>query len=1349
MSQRTTAPFVSALSRRILILDGGMGTMVQQLLGEGWKGCGCGHCHGSHDDRSAMAEGLSGVTAKGGDDDFENTDALNLSHPELIAEIHRRYALAGADILTTNSFGCNALVQARHGRAAEAPMMALAAARIARKVADEQTALRKAEGLDRPVYVSGGIGPTGVSLTMSSDANDPAFREVDFTTFKEAMKAQIAALVEGGVDLIQLETCFDALNAKAVIKALEELECPLPVLISATVSDRSGRMLTGQTLEAFFHSVRHCPNLVAFGLNCALGAAQMAPLVEEVARFSDLPVLFYPNAGIPDEMGRYNDTPEEMAAVVRSLALSGCINIAGGCCGTTPSHIAELDRTLSDIKPRAFHVNAIAITPREQAPLARSEAVSRHLTVSGLEAYEIDASRNFTNIGERSNVTGSRKFARLIASGAYEEALSVAAAQVAGGANIIDVNMDDAMLDSKACMRTFLRYVSSDPAVSTAAVMIDSSHWDTLVEGLENTPGKSIVNSISLKDGEEEFLRRARLIKSYGAAAVVMCFDEIGQAVTFARKKEIAGRAYRLLTEQVGMAPHDIIFDCNVLSIGTGIPEHARFAVDFIDAVHWIKENLPGALTSGGISNLSFAFRGNNAVREAMHSVFLYHAIRAGLDMAIVNPQMLIPYDDIEPKLLHAIEDVIFNRDDEATARLTDQASALLEQASDASAAASGVSTGPANPSANVPVSALTPQERLRSALLKGDGATVGEDALAVLSEMGTAVAVIEGPLMAAMAEVGERFAEGKMFLPQVVKSAKVMRQAVQALEPYMDGENATAGKADGGLAGAAGDGLSAGKPDASEGETNQTYAAPRKPRFVIATIQGDVHDIGKNITSIVLQCGGFEVTDMGVMVPCTEILAKAKEVDADIIGVSGLITPSLYRMEELCRMMAQQGFKIPLFVGGAATSAVHTAVKLSPIYPNVHYGADASITAVLAKKYLADPEGFRAEEQQAQERMRALHAQGAAKKTEKPTAGPASGGVPDGAGTQVAAKQVSAHAATEVLADSASKNFPAPAAFKDISLRTLSPEELRPLIDWRLFDAACGLKNPSLAKAADGNASEVPNGKRSGERVVAEPAYEALLKEYRSRAEGLLSSSAYEVRICARFFPCFAQGDDLVTDAFVFPMLCDERLRAAGKTASLADFFPSNASGRKAPLGLFAISVHERTSEDDALRVAGTADAGEVDPLLSHGLKAALAEAASTWLQRRLEQVLNEPQLASMQPSDRQLAASCKVILPGIGYTCCPDHSLKRDILRILEEGFSADTRNGVPADTRGGSLGITLTESCAMLPLESICGLVIAAPAAHYPELRHFSAAALDAYAAKRGFTTQERELFLGQLS
>lgn len=909
--------FREDLSSRILVLDGAMGTMIQK--------------HGL----------------------FGDNELLNLTHPEVIRSIHEEYIAAGADIIETNSFGANTISQKEYGHSDEAYKMAFEAARIARSAAD---------AAPRKVWVAGSVGPTGRSLTLASNASDPAFRQTGFEEMQEVYAGQIKALIEGGADLILLETWFDALNAKAAIKALEPYD--VPVIISATVSDRSGRTLTGQTLEAFYTSVRHCPGLCAFGINCALGAESMTGLIEETAGFSSLPIIFYPNAGIPDEMGRYNDTPERMAKVIGALAGKGLLNIAGGCCGSTPDHIRAIVQAVSGCRA---HI---------------PQPVSKILTVSGLETVSIERERNFTNIGERTNVAGSRKFARLIGEGSYEEALQVAAGQIEGGAGIIDINMDDAMLDSTLQMRTFLRHIATDPAVAKAALMIDSSHFDTILEGLRNAQGKCIVNSISLKDGEAEFLRRASLIHSFGAAMVIMAFDEQGQAETYERKIEIAERCYKLLTG-IGIAPQDIIFDVNVLSIGTGIPEHARFGADFIEAVRWIKQNLPGALTSGGISNLSFAFRGQNTVREAMHSAFLYHAIRTGLDMAIVNPTMLQVYEEIEPELLKCVEDVIFDSDPQATERLVAKAASLKN-------------AGPAETAKEAETPAGTAAERLCKALVKGGSATLQEDVMQAYSDCGSAIALIEGPLMQGMETVGAMFADGKMFLPQVVRSAKVMQDAVSILLPYM----------------------------------GDTESSGSRPKIVLATVKGDVHDIGKNITGIVLQCSGFEVIDLGVMVPPEDILAKAREAGACIIGVSGLITPSLARMEELCRMMAEQGFAIPLFVGGAAASAVHTAVKLSPLYADVHYGPDASASAVMAKKFLADPASFRAAEKAAQQRIRADYEKSRSEQ----------------------------HAESRKLEISLNA-LPDDVKFEDIPYTELGYKELEDEFDWKLCGRLCGMQ--------------------------------------------------------------------------------------------------------------------------------------------------------------------------------------------------------------------------------------------------------------------------------------------------
>ena len=780
------------------------------------------------------------------------------------------------------------------------------------------------------------------------------------------------------------------------------------------------------------------------------------------------------------------------------------------------------------------------------------------------------------NVGERTNVAGSRKFARLVAENNWDEALRIAEAQIEGGADIIDINMDDPMVDSAEKMRTFLRHIAGEPAIAKAAVMIDSSHWETILEGLKNAQGKCIVNSISLKDGQDEFLRKALEIRRLGGAMVVMAFDEEGQAVTYDRKVAICKRSYELLTA-AGIPAGDIIFDCNILSIGTGIAEHARFGVDFIEAVRWIKANLPGAKTSGGVSNLSFAFRGNNAVREAMHSAFLYHAIRAGLDMAIVNPQMIQIYDEIDPELRKRVEDVIFDSDSEATSR-------LVELAARENAPQSGRSDSQSAERENAPQEDVL--ERLTAVVVKGVSAGIEESAMEAYGVLKSAVEVIEGPLMKGMEKVGELFAAGRMFLPQVVKSAKVMREAVAVLQPYMG--------------------------EASEGSG--------RPVFVIATVQGDVHDIGKNITAIVLQCSGFEVVDLGVMVPCADILDKAAEVGAVAVGVSGLITPSLSRMEEICSEMSARGMSIPLFVGGAAASAVHTAVKLAPLYSNVHYGADASATAVMAKKYIIDAESFIADELKEREKLLALRSSAVAKPVKPVDAG----------------------------------DFPV-TSLEDIPFCEMSAREFMRHFDWRLFFAVCGVK----CEHCEGSG-------------------------LKAEALAYLGSAGLKVRLALRFFDAHREGDDIVTPGFRLPMLRDG--------SCLADYFPASGSGQ---LGLFAATVVAPSDSDD---------------IVAHAVRVTLADAASEWIGSQL---------------------NVKHIRPGIGYACCPDHSLKRDVLAQLPP-----------------ELGISLTESCAMIPEASVCGLAIAHPLASYNDIRRVSDSDLDAYAARRGMSEDEKNLFLGHL-
>ena len=1194
------------LSKRILILDGAMGTMLQR-------------------------KGLQG-----------NSESFNLTNPETIGEIHNEYIEAGADIITANSFSANSISQSEYNLSEKAGQMAEAAARIARKAAGEAP---------RKVWVAGSVGPTSKSLSLAQNINDPVFRPYSFDEMAEAFERQIRGLINGGVDLLLFETCFDALNTKAALYALGHIPeaKDIPVMISASMSDKSGRTLTGQTMEAFYRSIQHC-NPLSFGLNCSLGAEEMIPLIAEVASFAACAVSCYPNAGLPNEMGEYDESPSRMAESVRKMALAGSVNIVGGCCGTTPEHIKAVAEAVKGISPRA---------------IPEPDDV---LYVSGLESVAVDRKNNFTNVGERTNVAGSRKFAKLIAVGDYETGLQIAAGQIENGAGIIDINMDDAMLDSRLEMEKFLRYVSNDPAVAKAAIMIDSSHWETLVTGLKNAQGKCIVNSISLKEGEEIFIEKAREIKALGAAIIVIAFDEEGQATTYDRKVEICRRAYSLLTSKVGVRPCDIIFDVNVLPVGTGIPEHSRYGIDFIEAVRWIKGNLPGCRTSGGISNLSFSFRGNNTVREAMHSVFLYHAISAGLDMGIVNPGMLKVYDEIEPELLRCVEDVILDSDAEATDRLIEKASRIMVE-KDAVGVGSGseraeatyasrpirvkgrltlsdpeptgadsgnISSANGNSAVGDSSSAsmvaetaeATVEERLVRALVKGDSSGLERDIKECLTKYEKPVQIIDGPLMSGMARVGELFGAGKMFLPQVVKSAKTMKNAVALLQPYIE---------EGG------------------GESEV-----KKPRIVFATVKGDVHDIGKNITEIVLSCNGFEIVDLGVMVPKETILEKAAECSADLIGVSGLITPSLYQMEEICKEMTARGLDTPLLVGGAAASALHTAVRLAPLYGHVFYGQDASASAVLANQLITDREGTEAAEHKKQEHLRELYAQSSQKKA--------------------------GHKPVEPFpAFSFIKGEP----FGNISGKRLGIEEVEPFFDWNMFAAIWGIKSGT-----------------------GHDELRKLRADAHKEIDRLKNGNACRITISARFDGCHSEGYDIVSKDFRLPMLRQEGER------SLADFVPPKEYGFESPMGMFAISVRTESHPSGCdCPACGT----EYGPMLTRAVRLTLAEAASEWLSRHIHKEL---------PSE---FSGAKVIKPAAGYSSCPDHTLKRDILRLLPESER---------------LGITLLDSCAMIPDASICGLIFIHPDATYPEIRRVSQKAIDEYARRRGMSDSEKARFLGHL-
>lgn len=866
------------IRERILVLDGAMGTMIQQYnLSE-------------TDFRGERFKDIPGQL-KG------NNDLLCLTRPEVIEDIHRKYLVAGADIIETNSFNATSVSMADYHVQAYCREINLAAARLARRMADEFTALNP----EKPRFVAGSVGPTNKTCSMSPDVNNPAFRALTFDELQAAYCEQMEALLEGGVDALLIETIFDTLNAKAAIRAadlsMEKTGRKVPLMLSVTVSDIAGRTLSGQTLDAFLASVEHA-DLFSVGLNCSFGARQLKPFLEQLASRAPYYISAYPNAGLPNSLGQYDQTPEDMAAEVKEYIEEGLVNIIGGCCGTTEQYIALYQDLIQGVQPRV--------------PVKKHA----HLWLSGLELLEVSPEINFVNVGERCNVAGSRKFLRLINEKKYDEALSIARKQVEDGALVIDVNMDDGLLDAAQEMTTFLNLVASEPEIARVPIMIDSSKWEVIRAGLKCVQGKCIVNSISLKEGEEVFIAHAREVKQLGAAVIVMAFDEKGQADTYSRKIEVCERAYRILVDKVGFAPEDIIFDPNVLAVATGIEEHNNYAVDFIQATGWIRKNLPGAHVSGGVSNLSFSFRGNNYIREAMHAVFLYHAIQQGMDMGIVNPATSVLYTDIPQDILERIEDVVLNRRPDAAERLIETAERLKQE-----------KEGTASQEGNASAQLLwrnntTVEERLQYALVKGLSDYLEEDLQEALSRYPNAVSIIEGPLMAGMNHVGDLFGSGKMFLPQVVKTARTMKKAVAILQPYIEAEKEEGAR-------------SAGK-------------------VLVATVKGDVHDIGKNIVSVVMACNNYEIIDLGVMVPAEKIVETAIREKVDIVGLSGLITPSLEEMVHVVTELQRAGLDIPVMIGGATTSKLHTALKIAPVYhAPVVYMKDASQNALVAAKLL------------------------------------------------------------------------------------------------------------------------------------------------------------------------------------------------------------------------------------------------------------------------------------------------------------------------------------------------------------------------------------------------------------
>ena len=1078
------------LKEKILILDGAMGTKIQSF-----------GLTPEHYQRGQFAQWPVSLTG--------NNDILSLTAPEVIKEIHRLYVEAGADIIATNTFSSNRISQHEYGCEEVAYQMAKEGARIAREVADSCT--------ERPVFVAGSMGPTARSLSLASNMNEPGYRPTSFDEMAAVYHEQAKGLMDGGADVLLVETCFDALNTKAALYAIQQLNeetgSEIPVMVSATINDRSGRTLTGQTLEAFFISVCHYPHLLSFGLNCSFGVTDLRPFVELLAKRIPVYLSLHPNAGLPNEMGEYDELPSYTASHIRQMAEDGLINIAGGCCGTNEEHIHAISEALKGLKPRDISQ-------------VKASSLNSKLWLSGLEPLLVDKqTQNFTNVGERTNVAGSRKFARLIAEKKYEEAMTVARHQIEGGAAIIDINMDDAMLNSKEEMQTFCRYIANDPAVCRSVLMIDSSDWDTILAGLKNAQGKCIVNSISLKNGEESFISKARELRRLGAAVVVMAFDEEGQATTFERKIAIAERAYNLLTG-IGFPPQDIIFDVNILSVGTGLKEHQNYGVDFIKAVAWIKEHLPGAKTSGGVSNLSFSFRGNNKVREAMHSAFLYHAIRAGLDMGIVNPGMLQVYDDIDPTLLKAVEDVILNTDDGATERLIDMAAAVLASASETTGAATAVVDSWRTKSI---------EERLLYALSKGVSEHLAEDIPEALQKYGRPIDVIEQPLMQAMEHIGQLFGEGKMFLPQVVKSAKVMKEAVAHLQPFIDAEGGA--------------------------------QKEERPCVVLATANGDVHDIGKNIVSIVLNCNGFEVVDLGVMVPNETILEETRKRQPCLVGVSGLITPSLKEMEQLCMLFQREGLRVPIVVGGATTSTVHTAVKLAPLYEGcVAYGGDASQTSLIAKHLQMDATTTIAQIKAEQQELREAYEEHHAPLT----------------------PYAEANAKAPQLA-SFTSHLSCPS---NIVPQT---SDLLPLIDWRMFLLFWGFKGETL------------------QQLLVNPEAERTLKEGQDYLAKAIEDNSIRLEVLHHFEAAKRQGNDIVLESGkVMPMLRSQS--AAGHYLCLADYFDTKEA---TPIGLFVIACQPKVKPED-----------EGERLMSHAICARLTEACAEWLQKTIMAQADMPSL-------------------------------------------------------------------------------------------------------------------------
>lgn len=1226
---------VRLLQERILVLDGGMGTMLQRYsLGEDdYRG-----------DRFLSWEGQ----LKG------NNDLLCITRPDVIAAIHYQYLDAGADIFTTNTFNANAISQADYNAQHLVKEINLAAGRLARSVADDY--MSKHAG--RTIFVAGSIGPTNKTASMSPDVNDPAYRAVSYTDLYLAYREQIAALIEGGVDILLFETIFDTLNVKAGLNAaadlLKELKLDMPIMLSVTLSAQGGRTFSGQTLDAFLASVQHAP-IISVGLNCSFGAADMKPYLEELSHVAPYFITAYPNAGLPNSFGAYDETPELMLEHARPFVEEGLVNVLGGCCGTTPEHIARFPELVRNAKPHM--------------PVSRPDC----LRLSGLELLEVKPENNFVNIGERCNVAGSRKFLRLIKEKNYEEALAIARKQVADGAQIIDVNMDDGLLDAEKEMTVFLNLVASEPDIARVPVMIDSSNWNVIEQGLMCVQGKSVVNSISLKEGETVFLAHAERIKSLGAAVVVMAFDEKGQADTFERKTEVCARAYKLLTEQAGFNPNDIIFDPNVLAIATGIEEHNRYGLDFIRAVRWIKGHLPGAKISGGISNLSFAFRGNNYVREAMHAVFLYHAINAGLDMGIVNPSSSVVYEDIEPAFRELLEDVVLCRRDEAAEELIEYAQTLLSEQQHADKGSQKQDEW-----RNLPV-----DERIMFALVKGVGDYLEEDIREALEKYPRAVDIIDKPLMAGMNKVGELFGSGKMFLPQVVKSARTMKKAVSLLQPAIESEQSKAGTAKAG-------------------------------KIVFATVKGDVHDIGKNIVSIVLACNNYEVIDLGVMVPADKIVKTAIEERADLVCLSGLITPSLQEMVYVAEEMQKAGLTIPLLVGGATTSALHTAIKIAPHYahPVVHV-ADASQNPLVAAKLLnpAQRDLFVRELVAEQERLR------------------------DTQGGE-SIKLVSLGYAREHAFGKQMRwtdYIPVePACVGETKVIPYVPiKDVVPYINWTYFFNAWKL-NGRFAEitrihGCDACRAAWISGLPETDRPKAVEAMQ-LYKDACRLLDQLTGMDAEYCKAVYGIFPANSDGDDLLVGGIRFPMLRQQTVSSGQPFKSLADFVMPVSEQRRDFVGAFAVTAGAGA---DYLYRKFTAEGDTYKAVLLQTLTDRLAEALSEYLHERVRKSYWGYDANEKLTVEELFKTHYQGIRPAIGYPSVPDQKQVFLLDKLLNLS----------------QIGVTLTENGAMLPTASVCGFYIAHPEASYFMVGEISEEQLSDYAVRRNLPVDEVRALLNR--